>query len=293
MIHSLRRSFNLLCGIGDAGWHQGESAKEKVRCAMQCCFQLSRHKSGGRDTRELLRWPRALALVILTCLSCHCLLAAEANGGGSLTGSVVDDNGRPVPGARVLISQTPSVKHSIKAPPVVTGPLAATVTSDSDGNFRASGLAPAQYILCAKAPNPGLLDPCHWSTSAPTVTVSAAQPTSGVKITMPKGAILQVHIDDPQRLLKPVATGADSDLAVHIVTAKGIHYSAPILSNNGVGREHKITVPFDTAVNLRVLSSRLNVNEQSGKLVALTGAAVNVPAGTTPSVVNFTVTGKK
>jgi uncharacterized GH25 family protein len=99
-------------------------------------------------------------------LLANCLLAASP-GGGSLTGSVVDESGRPVAGARVQISYTPSIKTTFTAPTVITGPLAATVTTDATGAFRADGLAAGQYIACAEAPASGFLDPCHWSTSAP------------------------------------------------------------------------------------------------------------------------------
>ncbi len=110
---------------------------------------------------------------------------------------------------------------------------------------------------------------------------------------MAKGSIIRVHIDDPQRLLKPVATGVDLDFDIHVVTAKGIHYSAPVLSNTGAGREHAITVPFNTPVSLRVFCPGLTVNDQSGKPFVAAGTAVNVPVGTIPSVVTLTVTGKK
>jgi hypothetical protein len=266
----------------------------KARCALISLLSLKpigddKHGSGLQFFRSASGgW---LCAVLTAILGTYCLSAANA--GGNIAGSVVDDSGRPVAGARVLISQAPSVSHSIAAPPVITGPLAASVTSDSTGNFHADGLVPAQYILCAEASAPGLLDPCHWSTSAPTVNLGAGQALSGLKIIMSKGSIIRVHVDDPQRLLKPVATAVDMDFQIHVVTTKGIHYFAPVLSSTGIGREHAITVPFNTPVNIRVLSPHLNVNDQSGKPFAAAGTSVNVPAGTTPSVVTFTITGKK
>jgi hypothetical protein len=235
---------------------------------------------------------RRLSVVAVAILATHCLLGASASS-ASLTGSVVDDSGHPVAGARVLISHAPSVKPPVAAPPVITGPLAAMVTADANGAFHADGLAPDQYIACAETSAPGLLDPCHWSTSAPSFTVSAGQTVSGMEIVMKRGTVLQIHVDDPQQLLKSVTGPVDFDLEIHVVTGKGLHYSAPIQSSTATGRDHAIAIPFDTSLSLRVLSAHLTVNDQSGELFPALGAAVNVPAGTTPAVMGLTVTGKK
>ena len=235
-------------------------------------------------------WSCLLAVAIL---GAHCLLAAADNGTGSLTGSVVDDSGHPVAGARVLISHAPSIKPPVPAPPVITGPLATMVTADANGTFHAENLAPDEYIACAETATPGYLDPCHWSASAPNFTVSAGQTTSGVKIVMAKGPVIRIHIDDPQQLLKPIAGPVDLDFEIHVVTGKGLHYSAPMQSSTALGRDHAITIPFDTPVSLRVLSPHLVVNDQAGKSLEPLGASVNVPVGTTPVVVGLTVVSKK
>jgi len=211
----------------------------------------------------------------------------------SVTGSVVDDSGHSIAGARVLISYAPSIKPPAAAPPVITGPLAAMVTADNNGAFLASGLAPGQYIACAETTGPGYLDPCHWAAAAPGFSVNAGTTTSGVKIVMAKGAVLRVHIDDPQKLLKAAAGPVDLDFEIHVVTAKGFHYSAPIQSSTAVGRDHAITIPFDIPLNLRVLSAHLAVNDQSGNPMQPAGMTVNLPGGSTPPVIGLTIAGRK
>jgi hypothetical protein len=52
-------------------------------------------------------------MVLPGIFGAHCLLAANVTSSGGLTGSVVDDSGRPVAGARVLISYTPSIKPPV------------------------------------------------------------------------------------------------------------------------------------------------------------------------------------
>jgi len=167
------------------------------------------------------------------------------------------------------------------------------VTADASGAFHVDTLAPGQYIACAETTTPGFLDPCHWSASAPVFTVTAGQTTSGVKIVMAKGSVLRVHVDDPQQFLKPVTGTVDLDFQIHIVTNKGLHYSAPVQSSTAAARDHAITIPFDTPVSVVVLSPHYTVNDQTGKSLGAQGAAVNAPAGTTPAPVALTVTGKK
>jgi hypothetical protein len=78
-----------------------------------------------------------------------------------------------------------------------------------------------------------------------------------------------------------------------VVTSKGLHYSASIQSSTAVGRDHAITIPFDSPVSLRVLSAHFTVNDQSGKSFASAGTTVSVPTGATPAAIGLTVTGKK
>jgi hypothetical protein len=249
-------------------------------------------KSRSESNRTAPPRPHSLArrfcFAVFGMLSAHCLVAATG-----ITGAVVDDTGHAVAGARILINYGPSVKPPVAAPPVITGPLAATVVADASGSFRADYLPPGQYIACAQATAPGFLDPCHRSASAPGFALGAGQTISGIKIVMPRGAVLRIHVDDPQQLLKPVSGAVDLDFAIHIVTAKGLHYSAAIQSSTPAGRDHAITIPFDTPVSLRAMSPRLAVNDRSGNALAPTGTTVNVPSGTTPAVVGFTISGKK
>jgi len=51
-------------------------------------------------------------------LGAHWMLATNT----SVTGTVADDSGHAVPGARILISYAPSVKAPVTALPVITGP---------------------------------------------------------------------------------------------------------------------------------------------------------------------------
>jgi hypothetical protein len=223
-------------------------------------------------------------------------LQAGTAAGPALIGTVVDDTGKPVSGAGALISYAlPAGPGQPAVPSVVTGALAATATADAQGVFNVPSLPPGQYIACAETVAPGLLDPCHWAASAPTFAVRSGVPTS-VKIVMTRGAVLSIHLADPLALLPAASSPAgpmDFNLELHVVTQKGLHYSAPIQSRTAVGRDHAITIPFDTPVTLRVLAAHLLVNDQSGTPVSAVGTIITVPLGTQPQALAYTVVGKK
>jgi hypothetical protein len=230
-----------------------------------------------------------LALSLLLALP---LWAASTT--GTLQGSVTDDSGGTVAGARVLISYAaPANAPHSSSGPTMTGPIAARAQSDSSGEFTATALPPGQYVACAEALTPGLLNPCSWTTSAPTFTVNAGQATTGVNIVMAKGAVLPIHVNDPLGLLKTVAGPVDFDLEIHVVTPNGAHYSAPIQAQTSSGRDYAIAIPFGAGVAVRVLSAHFTVTDQSGNAVAPAGAGVTVPVGTAPQRIFYTVTGQK
>jgi hypothetical protein len=230
-----------------------------------------------------------VALLLLTAI-----LGAAASTPSAVQGSVLDDTGKPVAGAHVLIAAAlPVTAPRLTAPPVITGPLATTATADSSGAFAIPTLPAGQYIACAEATTPGLLDPCLWAVSAPTFTVTAGKTTTGVNITMARGAVIPIHIDDPQSLLKPVAGPIDFDLQIHAVTAKGHHYNANIESSTATTRDHVITVPFGTPVSIQVLTGHFVVNDESGKPVLAAGASVSTPSGGSAATISYIVSGKK
>ena len=217
-----------------------------------------------------------------------------ATGTGGVQGSVVDETGKPVNGARVFISQAlpQGIPHP-SAPPVITGPQMTARPADASGIFKVTGLPEGQYVACAETATPGLLDPCHWGTSAPTFTVTAGQTANNIRITMLKGAVLAIRLNDPLALLKSPNGAVDSNCQFHVVTQKGHHYGAVITAQNTNSRDHAITVPSGSALSLQVISPHLVVNDGSGKPVPPGGIEINIAAGANTTQMNFSVAGSR
>jgi hypothetical protein len=217
-----------------------------------------------------------------------------ASTAGTVAGSVIDDSGRPVGGARVLISQAlPAPLRQFTPPPVIAGPSVTMVATDSNGIFSVAGLPDGQYVACAEVSAPGLLDPCHWAASAPTFTVSAGQATADIKITMARGAVVPIHVDDPLALLQPVTESSiASDFQVHLITNKGLHHNASVQASSATSRDLAVTVPFDTAVTLRVMTNHhLIVNDQTGHPAPAAGTSVTAVSGVPLPSFSYVVAG--
>ncbi|HEV2666084.1 MAG TPA: carboxypeptidase-like regulatory domain-containing protein, partial [Blastocatellia bacterium] len=68
--------------------------------------------------------------------------ASQARRDGVITGRVINDLGRPVPGARILV-----VKAGVKIESGIQ-----SSTTDGEGNFKATGLGPGSYMISTNVP---------------------------------------------------------------------------------------------------------------------------------------------
>lgn len=105
--------------------------------------------------------------------------APQARRDGVITGRVVNDAGRPVAGAPILV---------IKAGVKITSGIQ-TSTADDEGNFKATGLDPGSYTI---------------STTAPGYVVARAdserdyhRPGESVTINLVKGGVITGRVTDP------------------------------------------------------------------------------------------------
>jgi hypothetical protein len=177
-------------------------------------------------------------------------------------------------------------------PPTVTGPRIAVVTADLLGRFGAVAIPGGTYVACAQAPVEGFLDPCHWAAAAPGFALIAGEKLTGVTITMARGAVIPIHVNDPQGLL-PAAVGPfNPSCRFDVVTAKGLHYPARIQAQSIGSEDHAATIPFGAALQLQIISPHLVLADSSGKTVT-SAAPISVAPGLSAAQLIYTVTGKK
>jgi len=208
---------------------------------------------------------------------------------------VVDYTGKPVLNARVYIAQAPAAgTRNTAGPPFVAGPqVAVTAVDPKLGQFSLT-LPAGSYIACGQTTTAGLLDPCHWSSAPPGFTVTAGQ-TASVTVSLGRGTVVSIHVNDPGNNLKNVSGPIDPECRIRFVNAKGFPHEAIIVNRSGnvsaSGRDYSITLPLNTALQLNVVSPHLNVNDQTGNAAAGIFTPVTFPDNGQSPAMQFTITG--
>jgi hypothetical protein len=213
---------------------------------------------------------------------------------GTISGTVVGDNGSPIAGARVFagLKQT---SQAVKSPPTLVSKVSTTVLADAKGAFSISNLPGGLYVLCAQTATSGWLDPCHWAAAPPVVALSTGSTVSGQKIVLTKGAVVQVQINDPTKLLSTSLAAVTHDVEVLALTSNKAYYYAHVTSTNAVGRTYELTVPFALQHTLIVRSQQFALQDSKGAAVSAAGftAPVQVASSAVAAAqFAFTITGK-
>jgi len=211
---------------------------------------------------------------------------------GKVQGVVNDDSAKPVPGAYVVATLESPTDHSSFS--VVTGP---------QGNYLFNGLPAGKYSICVHAPGGPSLNNCQWA-SASEVTVSANQTVSNSPIAVVEGAVVQIRLSDPQKLIGPA-----DDIMIGMYLPSGLFQPLRQAAGDATGRTYDVAVPKKGQVKIGVVSTHLVIADDRGNSlgarpagqggnstsVAATAGAVTITAQTTVSgpPITFTVTGRK
>ena len=168
------------------------------------------------------------------------------------------------------------------------------VQTSSDGSFRFDRLNEGAYRLCAQVPQSAWLNPCQWGLEAPTVRLSGAQPSETVALSLKKGAVVQIRVDDSGQLLSQYEGKVPG---AHFLLGVGndalVFMPAPIISQDSGGRNHQIVIPFNATVKLVVFSSQFQLSSAGIPLPkASSMVTVRVPSGQTAPTIRFQVTGR-
>jgi hypothetical protein len=202
----------------------------------------------------------------------------------SLSGQVQTEDGKPVEGA--LMVARPKISKTSGMSASISGKTAA------DGTFVLSGLTPGQYQICAHDQRAGLLDPCQWSTSPPTATITATGTANVPAITLKKGRRLEVHILDEAGLM--ATDGAKPRLLVGLWRDNGLFVTIPLKTQDTRGRVHAQFVPEDKPIQISVTSDQYVLKDSNGAVMdAKSGIAkqAEIPPGNQPIILTFQVAG--
>jgi hypothetical protein len=139
------------------------------------------------------------------------------------------------------------------------------------------------------------LDPCKWPVPSNAVTLTTAQPTIGVTISLQRGATLPIQIDDPGQLLERHEGKTPGARLLLGVAGPGlVFHTIPVVAKNSNGRQHQLVVPYNIELKLVIQSTYFRVTDALGVVLDrnfATRISLNVPTGQPPPLIRLAVAG--
>jgi hypothetical protein len=203
---------------------------------------------------------------------------------GSLSGTVLDDNGKPV-AATVQASKlgSPAAK--------------AGGQSSANGSFTLSNLPAGKYMVCVQAA--GYLDPCAWSPVPPSVQINAGQTTTGFSMVARRGTTVNVRISDDDHILGalPVfgAVAGQSSTVPHVLvgvlTRHNTFEPALVTGTDTNGSDHQATIPPGESAVIHITGHAVTMTDNLGTVLNVSGASftVNQAAADPPGLITVHV----
>jgi hypothetical protein len=126
----------------------------------------------------------------------------------SISGTVIDEAGRPVPAARISYNKhTEHEPDSRWRPRIKELGFAATITSGPDGRFTITGLPGGTYGVCALASGATQLGSCEWDP-VPSINLGPSQAAESITRIVHDGTLLTIRVADPSsRIVLPDSRG--------------------------------------------------------------------------------------
>jgi hypothetical protein len=204
----------------------------------------------------------------------------------SIAGTVTAADGTPVDAALTL--------HDISTVRTVGAQVFDhQFASRRDGAFSLSGIPAATYEICVDAPHLQVLDPCRWGGSAAKIKLAAGSAVTGFHLTVHRGFLLRVKVNDPGRVLPaPVGGIAGSALRMAVQTPLGRYENLRLQGVDATGRNHYLVIPYDSPLLLTaVVGTGLGLSNANGESYANGSAQIPilVLAGGSYPVVTFNV----
>jgi hypothetical protein len=202
-------------------------------------------------------------LILLVLFAIHA--AGAQTGTASIQGTVLDaKTQKPVPAAWVMANRA-------GAPPFTR-----STKSGADGAFQIPGLTAGSYTLCVQVAEGRYLDPCQWSASPITLTLTAGQAASGTSLRLTPASLLTVQLQDPLKAMnQKTKDGRRPDVSVGVWGPKGLYYPARDMnptaaagsSGGAVTYTYQLAIPRDTTLNFHIASNDLKLGDGAGAVI--------------------------
>ena len=216
----------------------------------------------------------------ITIISASLLAVNALNGQttGSVTGTVLENGVLPLSGATISYMGTgyyergPSGFMRYSTPQIM-----GRVQSRADGTFSITGLPPDKYEICAGGTLPIHISSCGWNASNPRVTLASGQNLTGIRLTVTRGALLNITIAD--------STGCASRYsraAVYVFAGPSSQVASRV-SNTAGAYNYQVLVPQSTPLRLHSYH-RCDFSDANGYALAPTGLSIPAVHGESADV---------
>jgi hypothetical protein len=207
---------------------------------------------------------------------------------GQIQGSVVTQANQGIAKATVIIQQQGGSTGT---------PFQANTLTGADGSFSFTGVPVGAFTICVQVPGSAYLNPCTWSSTAPTVTLTAGRGASTGRIRLDEGQLLKVKLNDANRVLQAdEGRVPGAQVLIGIWTPTGLFIPMRVRTKGATSRNLEIPIPIGRPLQLSVTSGYFDLtDENNAKLDATGGVSLPVQASATAAlrVYTFNVAGRK
>ncbi len=210
----------------------------------------------------------------------------------TISGSVVDDSGSPIPGAVVIYHNSPKTQWDKSGHRhLVERLVASSVKTGADGTFIISSLPAGSYFLCAAGIKPTHLRSCDWGNLGTSADLTTASAVIGVKLHVRDGVLLTYQVTDPfNRIQDPTfAPGkAIPPGNFRIFAVQGTHYmvAGPLSASiSGNVHQYALAVPKTATIRTHLDTSLKLLNQLGASILNRTPTAPITVSGQPVTVI--------
>jgi hypothetical protein len=217
---------------------------------------------------------------------------------GTITGIVLDDQGKPFPNALVSCTSVPAMVTTPAGRRVpAAAPVSSAVTTGVDGSFLIGGLAAATYHLCAYGLKNTDLGSCEWTQGTARIDLAAGQAVRGLQFQVAEGTLVTFQVQDSRGQIRDLADLRTSDGRMALaggnfrvgVFVGNRYVQASLAATNGASREYQVAIPKNANARL-FLDTSLNVADSIGAAVSAGRFGVTIaPAGQAEVTISLTI----